>query len=115
MKKLVLMLVSAIMLVVFTANTAAAQRHKFYYYPSANVYYDVSVGLYYYNPGSTWTSVQVLPPGFSITIGAPRYVVYHQGPDVWVDNHIHVVKYKGYNKKSYSKKYYKHKKHGKRH
>ena len=110
MKKLVLMLVSTVMIMVFTINTATAQKHKYYYYPSTNVYYDAGPGLYYYNPGTTWTSVRVLPPGFSITIGAPRYVVYHQGPDVWVNNQIHVVKYKGHNKK-----YYKHKKHGKRH
>lgn len=113
MKKSVIMLVSAFMFMAFTANTASAQKHKFYYYPASNVYYDAGPGLYYYNPGSAWTGVRVLPPGFSITIGAPRYVVYHQGPNVWVNNHAHVIKYKGH--KNNGMKYKKHKKHGKHH
>jgi len=113
MKKSVILLISVIFLMAFTANSATAQKHKYYYYPGSNVYYDAGPGLYYYNQGSSWTGVRVLPPGISITFGAPRYVIYHQGPNVWVDNRVHVVKYKNYKNKP--GKYKKHKNKGKKH
>lgn len=100
-------MMTAICLIAFTATIAAAQpphakaygKHKFYYYPSSNVYYDATPGLYYYNSGNSWTGVKTLPPGFVVASGTPRYVVYHQGPDVWMDNKVHVVKYKEFKNK----------------
>ena len=110
--------VTALLLTAFTV-TASAQpphakaygKHKYYYYPASNVYYDAGPRLYYYNSGPSWTGVSVLPPTFSITTGAPRYAVYYDGPEVWRDNHVHVVKYKAYNNKPMKNKKYK--KHGK--
>lgn len=121
MKKSVVLFVSAIVLLAFTANTVAAQpphakaygKKKFYYYPQSNVYYDAGPGLYYYNTGPSWTGVSVLPASINITIGAPRVAVYHQGPEVWMDNPVHVVKYKSYKNKPI--KYKKGKGHGKHH
>lgn len=112
-------LVTALLLTAFTVNTTAAQpshakaygKHKYYYYPVSNVYYDAGPRLYYYNAGPSWKSVNVLPPTFSISTGAPRYAVYYDGPEVWRDNQVHVVKYKAYKNKSM--KHTKYKKHGK--
>lgn len=121
MKKIVVMLVSAFVLTAFTINTVSAQpphakaygKKKYYYYPASNVYYDAGPRLYYYNSGPSWTGVSVLPPSINFSIGAPRVVVYHDGPEVWVNNPQHVVKYKAYKAKPV--KYKKHHGKGKRH
>ena len=112
-------LVTSFLLTAFMVSTALAQpahakaygKHKYYYYPASNVYYDAGPRLYYYNAGPSWKSVNVLPPTFSINTGAPRYVVYYDGPEVWRDNQVHVVKYKAYKNKPM--KHTKYKKHGK--
>ncbi len=98
MKKPTAMLLSAILLTLFTINIAAAQPHghKFYYYPKSNVYYDEGPGMYYYNHGSSWSGVKVLPSAISISIGTPRVAVYHNGPEVWRDNPRHMVIYRAY-------------------
>lgn len=128
-KNKVVMIVTAFLLTAFTVNTAVAQpphakaygKHKYYYYPGSNVYYDAGPKLYYYNSGPSWLGVSILPPSFRITIGAPRYVVYHNTPEIWNDNHLHAVKYKAYKNKpdkTYKNKSMKHKnykKHGKGH
>lgn len=71
------------------------QKVTYYYYPSSNVYYNVSSGEYwYYDDGTTnWTLVKALPA--TITLGkTPRYTVYYDGADVWKDNAAHKQKYK---------------------
>jgi hypothetical protein len=71
------------------APAPAYGDQSFYYYPGANVYYDINCNRYIYNNGYGWLTVNVLPP--SIYLGnAPRYMVYHRGPQVWLDNPIHV-------------------------
>lgn len=118
-KSKVVMFVTAILLSAFAINTASAQpphakaygKHKYYYYPASNVYYDAGPRLYYYNAGSSWTGVSVLPPGITFSSGAPKYAVYHDGPEVWRDNEVHRVKYKAYKNKPV--KYIKHEKHEK--
>lgn len=113
MKKLKALLVAVLLM--FTAGVAVAQpphakaygKKKFYYYPQQNVYYDPVSAVYIYNNGPQWTSVAVLPPSLVISVGAPRVMVYHQGPEVWYDNPVHVVKYKSYKPKKV--KYHKHK------
>ena len=96
-------------------NTASAQRplHKFYYYPSSNVYYSPGEQLYYYDNRGSWSGTAVLPSGFSITIGSPRVIVYHEGPEIWYDNSMHRQKYKQYRYKEYN--YPRYKKHGRHH
>ncbi len=71
------------------------QRVRFYYYPSSNVYYNVSTGEYwYYDNGTTnWVDVKTLPTTIVVE-KTPRYTVYYNGPDVWKDNTVHQKKYK---------------------
>jgi hypothetical protein len=74
------------------AAPAPNDQQSFYYYPNANVYYDVSCNRYIYNNGGSWLSVNVLPA--NIYLGnSPRFTVYHRGPQVWLDNAFHVRNY----------------------
>lgn len=97
MKKLIFLLAVCIGLVISgkaQAQTDTAQM-KFYYYPSANVYYDVAGNEYWIWDESTrgWKEVSALPS--TITVAkAPRYVVYHSDADIWKDNALHQKKYK---------------------
>ena len=91
MKKIIFFLVLAIG--IQAAGSLHAQRVKYYYYPSSNVYYNPGTGQYVYYENNTWTPVKTLPTTIRVT-HTPRYVVYHNGPDVWMDNPVHVKKYK---------------------
>ena len=92
MKKII---VAMVVLFAFGFKQAAAQRVTFYYYPSSNVYYNVTTHDYvYYDPGTTtWVAVQTLPATITFT-KTPRYTVYYKGNDVWKDNAMHKNKYK---------------------
>jgi hypothetical protein len=92
MKKIIVMLA---VLFAFGVKHAAAQKTTFYYYPSSNVYYNVTTHDYeYYDPGTTtWVTVQKLPTTVTLT-KSPRYTVYYNGKDVWKDNDMHKKKYK---------------------
>ena len=70
---------------------APVVQQGFYYYPDANVYFDPSCNRYIYNNDGAWLSVNVLPRGFYL--GGARYMVYHRGPQVWLDNPIHIRNY----------------------
>ena len=67
-------------------------QQSFYYYPDANVYYNNSDGRYIYNNDGSWLSVNVLPANIYLG-GSSRYMVYHRGPQVWLDNPIHIRNY----------------------
>jgi hypothetical protein len=70
-------------------------QQGYYYYPDVNVYYDPTYNDYMYNNGSAWLTVNVLP--YNIRLGGlPRFMVYHRGPQVWLDNGYH-RSYYGYN------------------
>ena len=92
MKKIIVMLA---VLFAIGVKEASAQRISFYYYPSSNVYFNISTGNYiYYDPGvTTWVTVQRLPATIVVT-RTPRYIVYYNGPEVWRDNGLHKGKYK---------------------
>lgn len=63
-------------------------QQSFYYYPSANVYFDGSCNRYIYNNGRRWETAAYLPSG--IYIGKePRVMVYYNGADVWRNNQQH--------------------------
>lgn len=64
---------------------------SFYYYPSANVYYDGGRSCYIYQNGRSWVTAAALPYGFSI--GNDRVQVYYNGPEVWRDNDRHRTTY----------------------
>ncbi|UAY51451.1 hypothetical protein [Ferruginibacter albus] len=74
-------------------NQSCDQQQSFYYYPSANVYYNPFANNYSYNNGRGWLTVNVLPAGISV-YNAPRYTVYHRGPQVWLDNPVHIKNYR---------------------
>jgi len=120
MKKMIMMLAGALFVTVFAINTASAQpphakaygHHKFYYYPERNVYYDPYVSRYYYSEGTTWSASATLPGGLTLSVGSPKVIVYHDGPEVWYDNPVHIVKYKEYRYKP--NKHWKHNKHWRR-
>jgi len=68
-------------------------QQSFYYYPDANVYFDLSCNRYIYFDGNAWLYANTLPTG--IFIGrSPRFLVYHNGPRVWMDNAIHINNYR---------------------
>ncbi len=69
--------------------------HKYFYYPSSNVYFDEGSGNYWdWNNGtSKWITVQTLPS--TITVGnAERYPIDVTGNDPWLNNASDLKKYK---------------------
>jgi hypothetical protein len=89
MKKIII----AVLLVVFAVgfNKLSAQQLKFYYYPESNIYYDVVNKQYVYLNNGTWTTVHVLPATKSAS--GRKVVLFHSGPNIWVDNATHQKKY----------------------
>jgi uncharacterized membrane protein YgcG len=73
-----------------------SDQQNFYYYPDANVYYNPACNNYIYNDGTTWLTVNVLPYNIRIN-NLPRVMVYHRGPQVWLDNRFHRDNYYGNN------------------
>ena len=83
MKKIIFFLVLAIG--IQATGSLHAQRVKYYYYPSANVYYNPVTGQYVYYNNNTWTPVRTLPTTIRKDCCIRQgHVVYHNGPDVWV-------------------------------
>jgi len=91
MKKILVVL--AVLFAFGIKQTSAQARVAYYYYPSANVYYNVVTHDYVYDNAGTWTTVKTLPSGVTIT-RTPRYTIYYNGPEVWRDNAEHKIKYK---------------------
>jgi hypothetical protein len=77
------------------AQETKTQQVKFYYYPSSNIYYNVTAGEYWYydDVSATWTQVKTLPESITLT-KAPVYTVYYNGEEVWKENAAHMKKYK---------------------
>jgi hypothetical protein len=76
------------------AQKTTRKKMKFYYYPTANVYYDVATNQYAYDSSGTWVYVQTLPSSIEVGDNTAKYEVWHDTPDVWIDNKVHKVKYK---------------------
>lgn len=70
------------------------QQQAYYYYPRANVYYSPDARRYYYPRNGVWLSVATPNFGFSFS-NMPRETVYYDGPDVWVENRVHIERYHG--------------------
>ena len=75
------------------SSPSIAQQKKFYYYPSANVYYDITGKQYVYFDNGTWTQVNTLPANIKV-INTRRVIVYHPNREVWMGNSDHIKKYK---------------------
>ena len=91
MKKFILAL--ALLFVAGKASVKAQVSVRFYFYPSANVYYDpVRTEYYYYDPPRTsWVTVRTLPT--TIHIDRTYNVIYYKGRDPWKYNKSHKAKY----------------------
>ncbi len=71
------------------------KKQAFYYFPKANVYYDLSARVYYYPYKNRWAVSKFIPAGYGVRT-SPRFTVYHFGADVWQDNRIHQMTFKKY-------------------
>jgi hypothetical protein len=83
---------------IFTAcnNNSNLPQNQYYYYPKANVYYDVQRSLYFYslNGGQSWDSVARLSDKEPSTLGN-RETVYSTSLQVYKENEAHRKKYGG--------------------
>ena len=70
------------------------EQLQYYYYPTANVYYSPVNRQYIYPRNGVWISVATPNFGFSFS-NMPREVVYSDGPEVWLQNTIHINRYHG--------------------
>ena len=91
MKKMILSL-CLFVAVALTNESFAQQKLRFYYYPSANVYYDVANKQYIYLDNGTWTTVSTLPSTIAVD-RKRRVTVYSDVPQVWQYNPEHIAKY----------------------
>lgn len=70
------------------------QQQSFYYYPQANVYYNVASHQYLYPRNGVWVSVAT--PHFSFSFSnMPHETVYYDGPEIWMENRVHISRYRG--------------------
>ena len=90
MKKITFLLL--VVMLAFAGNIQA-QKTKFYYYPSSNVYYNTESGKYIYNNNGNWTAIDKLPPGIA-TANTRRVIVYSNTAQAWQSNEEHKTKYK---------------------
>lgn len=109
MKKIFGILLSFIVIAPVSAQVTSSQTtppkanptftpgtHKFYYYPSTNVYFDEVNGNYWFkdNPSSaTWKRTRTLPSTFKPGKG-PKYKLNYKGIDPWKNNKEDIIKYK---------------------
>src|SRR3981081_723959 len=96
MKKIIFFLV--LVIGIQTTQSLQAQRVRYYYYPASHDYYNSSTREYVYYDNNTWTPVRTLPNTIRVE-HTRRYMVYHNGPDVWTDNEQHMKKYRVEGKK----------------
>jgi len=98
MKQIILFLSALIIsLVFFSCDSMMKKGFEFFYYPSRNVYYDVTNARYLYslNAGKTWDSLNARMDEEPSTLG-PHQVIYSLTPEVWRDNEEHIKQYNGH-------------------
>jgi len=109
MKKVFIMLLALCAVLPVSAQVTSSQTtppkanptftpgsHKYYYYPSTNVYFDEANGNYWYKdrPSSTtWKRTRTLPSTFNPGKG-PRYKLNYKGVHPWKNNKEDIIKYK---------------------
>jgi len=69
--------------------------HKYYFYPSSNVYYDEATGSYWFwdKSSSQWVTAQTLPSAVPL-IKTPQYSLNYNGIEPWKNNAVDLKKYK---------------------
>ena len=82
-------------------------KAKHIYFPEHNFYYDIQAHNYIYLNGENWSvSVAIPRPFININLGSSAQIqLDFVGHDPYIENHVHIVKYKK------PKKYKKNKKH----
>lgn len=105
MKKILSLTAIALAAIFMTTTDVSAQRYMnnnyvqkqkaYYYYPGANVYYDIASRCYIYPERNTWQRRAQLPRSFYLT-NQPRFIVYNYDNDVWRLNGEHANYFKGY-------------------
>ena len=78
-----------------TNTTPTTTMHKYFYYPSSNVYFDEASGNYWYwdNGTAKWLTVQTLPSTITVA-NTQRYPIDITGNDPWLNNASDLKKYK---------------------
>jgi hypothetical protein len=82
--------------IILSCNNSTQKKLEFYYYPSRNVYYDVSNSLYLYSldGGKTWDSINIKTNKEPAILGNKR-IIYSTSADVWKDNAQHLSEFNG--------------------
>lgn len=68
------------------------RQQSFYYYPQSNVYYSNNTQQYIFSYHGSWVVLNRLPRERRLR-DEPRFVVNHDGFDVWNDNRFHVARF----------------------
>jgi len=78
-----------------TDTTSTTITHKYYFYPSSNVYFDEATGNYWYLDSGTsqWLSAQTLPSTVTL-VETPKYLLDYTGNEPWQNNAQDMKKYK---------------------
>ena len=70
-----------------------SQRLCYFYYPSANVYFDVAYDKYVYQKGNDWVRDTVLPENLTIEKSEKPVRIDYIQDDVYIFNENHRAKY----------------------
>ena len=81
--------------VVYYKQYHAPKQQAFYFYPRANVYFNLNTGMYSYPFKNGWAVSRNIPDRFVLR-NTQRFIVYHAGADVWNDNRNHKYTYRKY-------------------
>jgi hypothetical protein len=93
MKKILIAIFCLAAFLIFKPANAQQQQMRFYYYPSSNMYYDITNKQYIYSDNGNWTTVTTLPS--TVTLNRTgRVIVYSPNKEVWQQNPEHLKKYK---------------------
>jgi hypothetical protein len=98
MNKLVSCLLVFALAILWGCENNASKQHEgneYYYYPSKNIYYDVSNHRYLFSldSGKTWDSIHSETP--EPAIDGKKEVIYSTSTEVWQNNDLHLETYKG--------------------
>jgi len=83
---------------VFACNNVQPDtKFEFYYYPSKNVYYDLSNARYIYslNGGQTWDTLYKKMDKEPATLGK-KQIIYSSTTEPWDSNDVHIKRYGSY-------------------
>lgn len=82
--------------IIISCNNLQPKQFEFFYYPSRNVYYDVTNSQYLYSldGGTTWDSLKTKMNGDPATLGA-KQIVYSTSPSIWLENAQHRSQFNG--------------------